>query len=321
MSSFGSSYPIGSTTLSTVGAGTLTGAQIASQYVRRQGAQSGTPFTDTTDTALNIAAAVPNAVPGQTFYMEYANQTNAVATIAAGSNVTLSGLSPTVGYGCVAKVLVTLSTIVYGPAAGAHDDRLNSVMTSATVAMEVVSITNATLGGGSTAFIAEEGNINRQLSSAGINPASTGADVVVAVYSLPANFFDGIGNRGLCLTAQGSIVNNANNKRVKIIFNATTAVLGSAVTGGTTIADTGTVTTLGGGFNLSANVFKTGAAGSNTQLCLHQGAQVAGTVSSLLAPSTAAAVENAPILIAVTANAGTTATDIVFNFLEVNAMN
>jgi len=169
-------------------------------------------------------------------------------------------------------------------------------------------------------IMGESGNLNIQAVSAGRNPASTGADIVLAVFALPANVFD-IANRGLDIQAQGSIVNNANTKRVKLIWNATTAVVGSAVTGGTTIADTGSVTTLGGGFSLMASIFKYGAAGSNTQICLHQQAQVGGTVSALLAPSLATAVESGQILIAVTGNAGTTATDIVFNFLQVQGMN
>lgn len=171
-----------------------------------------------------------------------------------------------------------------------------------------------------SALMAEEGNIVRQANSTGISPALTGADVVVAVYSMPANSFDAAG-RGLNLLAMGSFAANANTKRLKLIFNATTAVVGSAVTGGTTICDTGAVTTNGQGWCLEANVFKYGSAGSNTQLGIHQSAQTGGTVSPLLAPSVITAVESGPILIAVTANATTTATDILFNFLEINAMN
>jgi len=92
------------------------------------------------------------------------------------------------------------------------------------------------------------------------------------------------------------------------------------VTGGTTIADSAAVTTNGGGWALEANAFKYGAANSNTQIGLHQQAQIGGAVAALLAPSLLTATENAVILIAITGNCTTTATDIVFNFLEVNAM-
>jgi hypothetical protein len=176
-----------------------------------------------------------------------------------------------------------------------------------------------TFGSGAAAA-ATQGNINRQVSAAGVSPSATGADVVLAVYALPANSFD-VAGRGIAITAQGSFGATANNKRVKIIFNPTSATVGAAVAGGTTVADTGTVATNGGGWALEANVFKYGANGSNTQLGLHQQAQVGGAVAALLAPGLIAATENGAILIAVTGNAATATSDIVFNFLEINAMN
>lgn len=172
--------------------------------------------------------------------------------------------------------------------------------------------------GQSSALMAEEGNINRQISTAGVQPASTGADIVLAVYSLPANAFD-VAGRGINVQAAGSSVNNGNTKRMKIIYNATTAVVGQAVTGGTVIADSGAITTAGGGWSLTANVFKASAA--NTQLSIHEAAQAGSVIGPLVAPSTTTAPENAAILIAVTGNAASATTDITFNFLDVNAMN
>lgn len=174
--------------------------------------------------------------------------------------------------------------------------------------------------GKSSAALNGTSNINRQISSAGIQPGGLGADNVLAVYSLPASAFDVLG-RGLCISAQGSFGATANTKRVKLIFNATTAVIGSTVTGGTTVADTGAVVTNGGGWSLQANIFKYGAAGSNTQIGLHSQAQVGAAVSALLAPSLITATESGAILIAVTGNATTATTDILFNFLEVLATN
>lgn len=180
-----------------------------------------------------------------------------------------------------------------------------------------VEVTQFGLG---ASLMAAEGNINRQLSVAGIQPGTTANDNVLMAFTLPANSFDILG-RGITLTAQGSFGATGNNKRVKLIANATTAVVGSAVTGGTTIADTGTVATNGGGWSVQANVFKTGAAGSNTQLGLHQQAQIGAAVAAMLAPTAIAAVESGPILFALCGNATTAATDILANFLEVNAMN
>lgn len=79
------------TALSTVGAGTITAAGIVGQYTQRTGAQLSLAFTDTTDTANAIAAALPTgAGTGTSFNWTYTNLTNAPATLAAGSGVTLS---------------------------------------------------------------------------------------------------------------------------------------------------------------------------------------------------------------------------------------
>jgi len=170
------------------------------------------------------------------------------------------------------------------------------------------------------ALMSEEGNIYREVI-AGRNPGATNADNVIAVYSLPLASFD-IAGRGVNLIAEGSVANNTNSKRMKIYWGCTAAVLGSTVSGGSVIADTGAYTTAAAvGWSLEANVFKYGAAGSNTQLALHMGAQIGAVVGSLLVPTALTSPENAAIIIAVTGNAVTTATDITQNFFEVNAMN
>lgn len=175
--------------------------------------------------------------------------------------------------------------------------------------------------GGGLASFPEEGNVNRQISAAGIQPGATGVDSVLAFYSLPAGSFDVLG-RGLAFQANGSFAATGNNKRLKLIFGATTAVVGSAVVGGTTICDSNTVATNGGGWMITGEVFKYGASGSNTQLGFSTGIVVGTTHGGLSGgPVACTAPENAPILIAVTGNATTAVSDIVFNFLAVNAMN
>lgn len=176
--------------------------------------------------------------------------------------------------------------------------------------------------GAGTATIFPQGNIHPpQISAAGINPGATGADNVLAAYTLPANSFD-VAGRVITINAAGSFAATSNNKRVKIIVNPASATVGSTVgASGVTVCDTGTVTTSGAGWALTASVVKYGAAGSNTQLGLHEQAQIGAAVSSMLAPSAITATESGAILIAITGNATTAATDIVFNFLAVNALN
>lgn len=94
------------TTLSTVGAGTITGAGIAGGITSRTGAQTGTPFTDTTDTAAAIISGRINARIGQMWEYTYVNTTNAVATLAGGTGVTPSGITA-IPAGYAVKYLVT----------------------------------------------------------------------------------------------------------------------------------------------------------------------------------------------------------------------
>lgn len=192
----------------------------------------------------------------------------------------------------------------------------------------VLASATTTLFGGGTGAFPEEGNIYRLVNGAGISPGATGADNVLAVFSLPANSFDGVGNRGLSVMAAGSFANNTNTKRAKIIFNPSTAVVGATVgAGGTTVVDTGSYSTTGAvGWNISGNIFKYGVANSNTQLCMPTGIIIGASHSGIGAgaagvPAASTATENAAILIAITGNAGTTAADILLNFAEFNAMN
>lgn len=164
----------------------------------------------------------------------------------------------------------------------------------------------------------------------GVNPGATGADNVLAVFSIPANAFDGLTSltiqRGLQIEAMLTLAANTNVKTIKIIFNATTAVVGTTVTGGTTIASSGALATATQtSLSIKAAVYKTGAPGSNTQVGYSVGITVpvqttAGT-TPMTAPTAIAAVENAPILIAITGNAATTATDIALNIAEITGLN
>jgi hypothetical protein len=177
--------------------------------------------------------------------------------------------------------------------------------------------------GSGTATMLSEGNIYHY-ASAGLNPAGTGGDYVVGVYTIPANSFDGMAgtNRGVSFNAFGGFAANANTKRAKIFYAPTTAVVGSVISGGTLLADTGAYSTNGAvGWNLSAQVFKYGAAGSNTQYGQCTGIIIGTTHGGMGAPLALTANESAPILVAVTANATTAATDITLSSLQCNAMN
>lgn len=177
--------------------------------------------------------------------------------------------------------------------------------------------------GGGAAVIGAEGNISVQCPgvAGGQAPGATGADNVVLVYSIPASSFDQAG-RMIGAEAWIQFAANANSKRAKLWFNPTAAVVGSTITGGTLMADTGAVTQSGGSALLSGSVIKRGAANSNTQTVLPGGAVLAASHAGLSTPSAdTTATENAAILVAVTINNATTATDALGVALQVNAMN
>jgi hypothetical protein len=180
----------------------------------------------------------------------------------------------------------------------------------------------ATFGAG-TAVISGEGNISTQVPGVtnGINPGATGADNVLAVFSIPAASFDAAG-RGVNITAAGNFAANGNTKRVKLILNPSAAVVGSTVTGGTTISDTAAVTQSGGAWVVSGSLFKRGAAASNTQIAIPGGVILSGShVGASAACAEITATESGAILVAVTGNATTAVTDIILSLFEVNAIN
>ena len=179
-----------------------------------------------------------------------------------------------------------------------------------------------TLGqfGSGTAYAPEAGNIYKLFSS-GTSPASTAGDIVVATYTIPANSFD-IAGRSLTLLAAGNFANNTNAKTAKIIVGATTAVVGSAVSGGTTLATTGVYNTTGAvGWALTANVNKYGAAGSNTQNYQEMSVIIGATHGGMGIAGTLTLNEAAPIIVAITLNSATTASDSSLWQVEANATN
>lgn len=164
----------------------------------------------------------------------------------------------------------------------------------------------------------DDGNLIVQIASAGVSPGATGADKILALATIPVGGFD-IANRGISIVAAGSCP-NANTKSIKLIMNPTSPVLGATVSGGTTIASI-LAATASGGWQLQANLFKYGAAGSNTQIALHETGQIGATVGALVAPTLTTLSEAATMVVAVTGNSGTTNGDVVFNFLQIFAMN
>ncbi len=106
----------GNTAITTAGNGTLTAAALLGGVITRSGPSGG--FTDTTDTAANLAAALGMGnTPGPvTRLVQYINASAQTATLAGGTGVTVTantGAGLTVATGVSADLLVSIN-----PAAG-----------------------------------------------------------------------------------------------------------------------------------------------------------------------------------------------------------
>jgi hypothetical protein len=178
----------------------------------------------------------------------------------------------------------------------------------------------------------EEGNLYRNIAaSIGANGADTTDDILGGV-QLPAGVFDVLG-RGIAITAAGKSGATANaGKGIKLWANPTMAgqtISGGVISGGTVtgagagvkLLDSGATAINNKGWQLNGNLFKYGAAGSNTQW--FQGSTILDiTHGGVILPLLTTLPENAPINLVLTGNSAQSgAADIVLQFLELNAMN
>ena len=98
------------TTISTVGAGSITAPAILGMVISRTGTQTAI-FTDTTVSAATIIAALPaGAGVGTSFEVVYNNNTAYTATITGGSGVTVSGITAVYPNGWVTYLLTYTAT-------------------------------------------------------------------------------------------------------------------------------------------------------------------------------------------------------------------
>lgn len=102
--------PMVNTSITTVGAGTLTAASLVGGVMSRTGPIAG--FTDTTDTAAAIVALVPNPQVGMSWEFVYINGVAQTCTLANGAGVTISGTSgTTVAASVVRRYLMTITNV------------------------------------------------------------------------------------------------------------------------------------------------------------------------------------------------------------------
>jgi hypothetical protein len=164
------------TALNTVGAGTITAAGIVSGVTARGGAQSGSAFTDTTDTAALIIAALTSPGVGQSWAWVYDNQTNAPATITGGSGVTMAG-SSIVPANCWVEFVVKYTAAGAVSITSAEMGKNAELPTAqyVTAALQSATITNTQVAGAHTCYFENTGTTPANLQF------PTAANIVLAI--------------------------------------------------------------------------------------------------------------------------------------------
>lgn len=245
------------TSIATIGAGTLTAAGIAGGVISRGGAQVGSPFTDTTDTAANIIAAMAGAFIGETWDFEYINTTNATATLAGGSGVTVSGIT-TANPGQSVRFLVSYTaantlTIVgksVSQAAATMQEVVLAGSTSGTAeiyAPAVAATSVATLPVGTTTLaglaIAQTFTAAQTFNNSTVKllGSSTGANTITALNASATNYTSSIpAVTGVLASTSGANLYVSDVTRCSASVTATSTTTFANVTGLTQIVVPGT---------------------------------------------------------------------------------
>lgn len=204
------------TAISTVGAGTLTASGLVGSVITRSGSTSA--YTDTTDTAANIIAALHGATVGQSWEVTIKNTVNFAETIAAGTGVTLSG-----------------QTIIPPNSAGRF---LMTYSAAASVTMQGLAITPLTIPLSQVAYNAVSGNTPLTLTAANM----AGQNEVYV------NLTAALGGAGTVTTdTAANIIAQIPNAQVgqtyKLrIINSSSGAFAWTVAGGTNVTPSGTLT-------------------------------------------------------------------------------
>lgn len=229
--------PVFNTNISTAGAGTLTGAAIAGGQITRSGAPAA--FSDATDTAAAIVAAIPNAAAGMSFYLVLDNTTAFPETITAAGGITLSGFT-IVPANSTARFLVTLTSLaavaIQGVSVasnivvpGVQYDTLNATVGTLAAgkitgaAFTVLLSTNATPGAQTTRTAAQ--------MLADIPGARVGFSYVLRILNSGAGVFTLTGDSSVTVTGTPTIAQHVYEDFAVTFTSSTTATIQSIGSG------------------------------------------------------------------------------------------
>lgn len=211
----GGAAGIVNTNITTVGNGTLTAAAIAGGLITRTGPTA--VYTDTTDTAAAIFAALPGATVGDSFILRIKNGTAFAQTLAAGTGVTLPG-AIVVAPESIADYLVVLTS--------ATAVAFTHIRTTWLDAIPPAQFTTASLTAGTLAAALITGALLTVLQNTGATPGTQttrtatqmladfqqlriGQSWVVRVQNTGAGTFTLAADASMTLTGTATIAQNA----------------------------------------------------------------------------------------------------------------
>jgi hypothetical protein len=193
------------TPITTVGNGTLTAAGLVGGLIVRTGPTAA--FSDATDTAAAIIAALPSVVVGATFFIRIKNATAWPETITAGTGVTLpsTNIVPPFSYALYYGTVATSSTVSL--------THLNTTaIASATVAINPIVTALATNGAGTVLAAAIVGGVLNRTTVAA--PFADTTDTAAAIIAASAGMLGRVGesffftytnnSTGVCILGGGS---------------------------------------------------------------------------------------------------------------------
>jgi hypothetical protein len=165
------------TAITTVGNGTLTAAGLVGGLIVRTGPTGA--FSDATDTAANIIAALPSVVVGSTFFIRIKNATAYPETITAGVGVTLPStnlvapFSYALYYGTISTVSTVTLTHLNTTAIASAASVVNPIATALNTVGAGTVVAAAIVGG----FVARGGS---QSNTAFADTTDTAAAIIAA---------------------------------------------------------------------------------------------------------------------------------------------
>ena len=215
------------TALNTVGAGTITAAGIIGGNTARGGTQTAI-FSDTTDIATNIVAALPNIAVNDSFYYTYYNNTAYQATLGGGTGVTVSGqtiIAPKAWVKYLVTYTGTDTFTMIAVEAGMINNTLNNFINGGakvcTAEVDRVSSTTLTTVTGCSVRLEAGGTYLFRAHITGTATANGGAKAAIS------------GDGTLSATSFTCTGNNVNGTTANA--RTTTTTLGTAVGGATAV--------------------------------------------------------------------------------------